>query len=715
MTRRPTPYLRPTLLAAALCVAFAAQGQDRPEPAKPDPKPGTSAGTGDTVLPAVKVQAARERYRAGEPASAKLDAPARDIPQAINVVPRQLLEDQSARSMQDALRNVPGVGFSNGDGQRDQVTIRGFTAIGDQFLDGIRDDGLYFRDLASTEQVEVLKGPSSVLYGRGSSGGLINRITKKPHAKDSAEATLRVGSFGFKRVEGDLNRGGEQAQFRLVAALEDSEGFRQQGFIERHLVAPSLAWKLSPDTRLLFQVEVLKDKRVTDFGIPAVNGRPADVPVENYYGSNDARCDDYTQSDVNTGTVTLDHRLGGGASIKSVLRAYTYKLDRNNTTVTAVSSAANPVLSRRHGVVRRDEKGVFNQTDWTLSGEAFGLKHQWLVGAELGRQHKDGKFGNVSGTIPTVTLYDPVLTAMPTSPVVNTTDNTGTSTVIAGYVQDLVDFGSGWKALLGLRYDSFEQEADDHLTNTRYGRTDREFSPRLGVVWQPSAWLSLYAAATRSFQPSQESFTAAANAIGIEPERTRNLEVGAKADTLDGALSATLAVFDLQRSGIKTVDPADATKLIPIGTQRTRGVELSVIGRPAAGWELAGGYAYLDGRITKSTARVSGVLVEGHRSALTPVHSASLWLTHRLGNGFGLGGGLVYMGDRYASPSNLVTLPAYTRADLAAFYESRGFDLRLALNNVSNKRYFESAHGGADNYNTPGAPRNFEASLRLKF
>lgn len=711
MSHPTSSSLRPTLLAAALCVAFGAQAQGSPEPAKPDPK----ANSGDSVLPAVKVQATRERYRAGEPASAKLDAPARDIPQAINVVPRQLLEDQGARSMQDALRNVPGVGFSNGDGQRDQVTIRGFSAIADQFLDGIRDDGLYFRDLANVEQVEVLKGPSAVLYGRGSSGGLINRISKKPHGQNASSVILRAGSFGFKRIEGDLNRAGDEAQFRLIAALEDSDSFRSQGFLERHVVAPSLAWKLTPDTRLLFQLEVLQDRRLTDFGIPAVNGKPADVPVENYYGSNDARRDDYTQSDVTTGTVTLEHRLGSGAQIKSVLRAYAYELDRNNTTVTAVSNAANPVLSRRHGVVRRDEKGVFNQTDLTMRSEAFGLKHQWLVGVELGQQHKDGKFGNVSGTIPTVTLYNPVLTAMPTGPVVNTTDNTGTSTVLAGYVQDLADFGNGWKALLGMRYDAFKQEVDDHLAGTRYGRTDREFSPRLGVVWQPVDWLSLYGAATKSFQPSQESFNAAANAIGIEPERTRNLELGAKAETLGGALSTTLAVFDLQRSGIKSVDPADATKLIPIGTQRTRGVELSIIGRPATGWELAGGYAYLDGRITKSTATVSGVAVQGHRPSLTPVHSGSLWLTHRLGNGFGLGGGVVRVGDRYASPSNLVTLPAYTRADLAAFYESRAFDLRLAVNNVGNTRYFESAHGGADNYNTPGAPRNVEASLRLKF
>lgn len=226
----------------------------------------------------------------------KSSAPLRDIPQSVNVIPQQLLRDQAARSMEDALRNVPGVVFSSGDGQRDQVIIRGFSAISDQFIDGVRDDALYFRDLSNIDRIEVLKGPPAVLYGRGSSGGLINRVTKKPRFGETfGEAVLSLGSHKLRRLEGDYNMAvSETAAFRLNLAREDSGSYRDQQFVDRYSFAPSLALKLGAQTGLLLQYSKARDQRVTDFGIPALNGRPVDVPASTYYGSGNARRDDTT-------------------------------------------------------------------------------------------------------------------------------------------------------------------------------------------------------------------------------------------------------------------------------------------------------------------------------------------------------------------------------------------------------------------------------------
>ncbi len=223
-------------LAAALALAF----------------PGAFAQSSETTLSEIKVHASKDAgYAPASSTSAtKSNAPLRDVPQTVNVIPEQLIRDQAARSMQDVLRNVPGVGMSSGDGQRDQVTIRGFTAIADQFIDGVRDDSMYFRDLSNIERVEVLKGPAAVLYGRGSSGGLINRVTKKPQAADFGEVTLNLGSNELRRTSFDANSGiTDQLALRVTGAYEDSNSFRDQGFVERSSIAPSIAFTFDANTR----------------------------------------------------------------------------------------------------------------------------------------------------------------------------------------------------------------------------------------------------------------------------------------------------------------------------------------------------------------------------------------------------------------------------------------------------------------------------------
>lgn len=687
-----------------------------------------SAATEDVpTLPQVSVESAQDRGYAPVISSSatKSNTPLRDVPQTVNVITEALIEDQAARSLQDALRNVPGVGMSNGDGQRDQVTIRGFSAISDQFVDGIRDDALYFRDLSNIERVEVLKGPAAVLYGRGSSGGLINRVTKKPQTGNFGEVTVNVGSYGLKRISIDANgSANENIAMRLTGAYEDSGSFRDQGFIERSSIAPAISFKLGSDTKLLLQGEIAKDKRITDFGIPSYNGRPVNVPASTYYGSGEARRDDYTATDVSSLTAVFDHRFSDALSVRNATRYYTYELDRNNTLPGGTVNSATLTVGRSRGDVTRQEDGYFNQTDFTFKNTWGGLKQEWLFGVEIGKQNKYQNFIN-QANIDSVSIFNPAgAIPPPFSAATLASANPANSVfdVLGVYAQDQISLTPHWKALLGLRYDIFKQATRFERTQQSLEREDKTISPRAGLVWQPGEFASYYVSYSKSYQPSGEAFPLAGNNVNNAPEQTRNLEVGTKLDFMQGAFSVTGAVFDLQRSDIKTANPANPGQLINVGKQRTRGLELTASGRLPDGWDLSAGYAYLDARITESTSKVNSpqtpvvsIPIQGNRPSLTPKHSASLWLVKQLGDGFSAGGGLNYVADSYASASNAVVIPSYLTADLAAYYRSKRFDAALNLKNVTNEKYIVSAHGSNDNLLTPGAPREIQLSLTYKF
>lgn len=683
----------------------------------------------ETSLPEVKVQGNRDAGYSPvfSTAATKSNAPLRDVPQTVNVIPKQLMRDQGARSMQDVLRNVPGVGMSSGDGQRDQVTIRGFSAISDQFIDGIRDDALYFRDLSNIERVEVLKGPAAVLYGRGSSGGLINRVTKKPQAGTFGEVMVNFGSNDLRRTSFDANTSAnENIDLRVTGAYEDSNSFRDQGFIERGSIAPSVSVKFSEDTKLLVQGEFAKDKRITDFGIPSFNGRPVNVPISTYYGSGNARRDDTTATEVASMTAAFNHRFNDAFSVRNVTRYYTYDLDRNNTLPGGTVGTVTLTVGRNRGKVRREEDGFFNQTDFIFKNALGGFKQEWLFGLEVGQQNKDQQFASQSN-IDRVSIFNPGGVVAPpiSAAVLNGAAAIPASSVfdvLGVYAQDQIALTPEWKALLGIRFDSFMQDTKFVRELAPLEREDNTWSPRVGLVWQPSKSASYYVSYSKSYQPSGESFALAANNATNGPEQTENHEVGTKLDFLDGTLSVTGALFNLERSDIKTIDPAKPTVLINVGKQRTNGLELTANGRLPQGWDISTGYAYLDGRITQSTSKqaspqtpVVQIPLEGNRPSLTPKHSAFVWAVKQLGGGFSAGGGLNYSDDRFASPSNAVVLPGYLTVDLAAYYRSKLFDVALNLKNVTDNKYIVSGHGSNDNLLIPGAPREIQVALTYKF
>ena len=685
--------------------------------------------TGQT-LPAVTIKSnADAAYSPALSSTAtKSSAALRDIPQSVNVIPKQLLQDQAARSMEDALKNVPGVALSHGDGQRDQVFIRSLSAIADQFVDGVRDDALYFRDLSNIERIEVLKGPSAVLYGRGSSGGLINRITKKPvFGETTGDVTLNLGSNSLKRLSADVNTPlGEAAAFRLNVAKEDSGSYRDQQFIERYSIAPSLALNFSANTKLLLQYTNAKDKRVTDFGIPALNGKPVDVPISTYYGSSRARDDDTSTSKVSSYAAVLDHRFNGVFSVKNTTRLYDYELDRFNTLSNGQTNPVALTIQLSRSAILRDESGWFNQTDFTYKTNLGGMKHEILFGAEVGQQKRRAQ-SITAGTIATVPIFNPGTVLVPAFTAAQRNANSAIPNntlqdILGLYIQDQVTLAKDWKALVGVRFDQFKQRTGFERTLAPLERTDKSFSPRAGLVWQPSDSQSYYLSYSRSFQPSAETFALAANNTANAPEITRNLEIGSKIDFLDSALSVNAALFNLQRTNIKNTDPSNPLLSINAGTQRTNGLEVSINGRLPYRWDISGGYSYMDGKMVQSVATVNSQQIPvvaipalGKVPSLTPRPSAFLWGMKTLDGGFKVGGGLSYVGERFTSLSNRVTLPAYLTADLAASYSAAQYEIGVNLKNATNKKYYISSHGSVDNLILPGAPRELQVALKYKF
>ena len=643
--------------------------------------------------------------------AAKVAAPLRDIPQSIAVVPAELLRDQRALSLQDALQNVPGVTLSSGDGQRDQVSIRGFSAIGDQYVDGFRDDGLYFRDLSNVQRVEVIKGPAAVLYGRGSSGGIINRVTKKPDA-DVSSATISGGSYDHYRGEFDIGRYDDQSYvgFRLTGAGEDDGSFRDQQFLKRVALAPSILLGGQADTSLLIQADYLKDRRLTDFGIPAIDGRPVDVPRSTYYGAANARDADVARSEVFSQTVTLAHRFSDSLSFRNGFRHYRDTLNRHNTTSSAVDPVTR-VVTLNHGGIIRDEDGWSNQAELTQKLAVAGTRHTILYGLEVSHQSKDGVI-LASRVVARTPIDAPVL------PVIDNADFTTPSSsslnsfnTLAFYIQDLVDVGHGFKALVGVRHDRFRQKTDNRLPGQPdLARTDNVWSPRAGLVFQPDTRQSYYVSYSRSFQPSAETFPLALSNVDIAPEQSTNYEVGAKYTLLGGRLAIQAAGFILRRTGIKASDPV-TQRVIPIGTQRTRGAELSGQLDLATGLKAIIGYAYLDTEITRSAVPA----LVGNRATITPKSSANMFFTKTIAKRFGIGGGGNYVGDRFADPGNTTVLPHYITANALAWADFGPARMQINAYNLFDKKYIIAGHGSSPLLNLPGGPRTVLATLSVGF
>ena len=682
----------------------------------------------EATLPEVKVKDAAERadgpvdgYRATRSGTAtRTDTPLLEVPASVTVVPAQLIKDAGMQSLGDVFRYVPGVLMHQGEGNRDQIVLRGNSTTADFYVDGVRDDAQVFRDLYNLERVEILKGPAGMIFGRGGAGGVVNRVTRKPVFGPVGEANVTIGNYNQFRGALDYgNKVNDRVAWRLNAMYENSESFRDGFNLERYALNPTVTVALAPQTAVTLGYEHLSDYRTADRGFPSFNGAPFNADPSRFFGNADQS---HARSVVDGAYAILDHDFGGGMQLKNTFRAARYdKYYQNVYPGSAVNAAGNLTLSAYNNANKRTN--FFNQSDLTTKVSAGGMEHTVLAGVELGHQNSDNK-RNTGFFAPTGTAIGAVVRAdnpfaVATAFRPNGTDanNDVKADIAAVYVQDQIAFSREWKMIAGLRYDHFKVDFDDRRTTTPavdLSRTDNAFSPRVGLIWTPTAASAYYVSYSYAVLPSGEQLALATNTADLEPEKAKNYEVGARWDLLPGLTLAT-ALFRLDREDVRVNDPLRPGFFVKTGKQRTEGFEIGLQGEVTRTWQVYGGYAYLDGRVTNPVASGGAVIPAGNKIGLVPENTLSLWNKFDIAAGWSAGLGLIYQDESFTSFNNTVKLPSFTRVDGGVFHTFAGGKTRLALNieNMFDKKYFPTVDG--DNNISPGAPRSARLTLSTAF
>jgi catecholate siderophore receptor len=636
----------------------------------------------------------------------------RDVPQSVTVVTKTLVQDQLMMSIGDVVRYVPGMAQHQGENNRDQVIIRGNNSSADFYVNGVRDDVQYYRDLYNLERVEALKGPNAMVFGRGGGGGVVNRVTKEAGFQPVNEVTLQAGGYGNKRVTGDVDRAvSDTVAVRLNGVYENSDSFRNSVNLERYGVSPTATVMPSDRTRITFGYEYLHDGRVADRGITSYQNRPAGVPIETYYGNPD---NSFVRADVNLASAMVEHRIGA-ATLRNRTLFGAYDRGYQNYVPGGASSDGTMVaLSAYNNATNR--QNLFNQTDLTWVGSTGRLRHTVLLGAEAGWQWTDnfrntGYFNDTATSIlvpfDTPTISTPITFRQSATDADN---HVGTG-VAAAYVQDQVEISRHVQLVGGVRFDRFDLTYHNNRNDDAIGRTDNFVSPRAGIVYKPIVPLSIYGSYTVSYLPSSGDQFSSLTTITeqLKPESFDNYEVGAKWDVRPD-FSLTTAVYRLDRTNTRSIDPNDPTRIVQTGSQRTNGYELGLNGRLTQAWNIAGGYTFQDATVTSATATAK----QGATVAQVPHHTASVWNNYQFLPRVAAGLGLIYRSDMFAAIDNTVVLPGYFRADAAAFITlNRELRLQVNVENLANTKYYLNADNNTNI--SPGFPRAVRVALVARF
>jgi catecholate siderophore receptor len=678
---------------------------------------GTSLGfqfVGNTVV--IDVRGVTESVQVtGNIASVstpKLTEPLRDIPQTITVISRAVMEEQGATTLRDVLRNVAGITFQAGEGgvpAGDQLSIRGFSARTDMFVDGIRDFGGYSRDSFNMEQVEVAKGPTSALAGRGSTGGAINQVSKAPNLSPTADATIGVGNASYQRSTVDLNQplngfpvAGTAIRFNAMWTDNNVPG-RDRVDSSRWGIAPSLGIGAGTHTRATVSYFKLKQDNLPEYGLPWVpvntnpelaeysNGVPP-VDQSNFYGLVGR---DYENTETDLATVDVAHDFGATTVVRNLTR---WGKNVRDSVITAprfvavnTSTAINRQLQSRDMV----DDILANQTNLTSRFATGPLTHAATAGVEFSSE-QSLNYSRSGPTAPTADLYNPNPMDPYPGPIVRTGASTdGKANSAAAYAFDTVNIGSHLELTGGLRWDRFAVDYTSIAVGgvpTSFERTDTMTSGRAGVIYKPRTEGSIYLGYGTSFNPSAEGLSLAAGNILLEPEKSKNLELGTKWDLLRQQLSATAAIFRTEKTNARTpgVNPGDPPTVLA-GEQSVSGFEVGISGRLRSWWTAIANYSHMN-----STIEESNVAAELNQNlALTPENTVSIWTTFDVPGGIGLGGGAQFMDSVFRNATNTTSVPSYWLINAMASYAvNTHLTLRMNASNLADEQYIDRIGGG---------------------
>ncbi len=666
----------------------------------------------------------------------KTDTAILDVPQSIAVVTARQLSDQQIRSVADLVRLTPGLSAGQGEGHRDQITFRGNNSTADFFVDGLRDDVQYFRSFYNVDRVEVHRGPNAMIFGRGGGGGLINRITKGAVGGERfVAATLSANSFGSGYGSVDINQpllG--QAALRINGFYERLGNHRDAFSGDRYAVNPVIGAELGERVRVQLGYEYVNDERVVDRGIPSAFSGTLALPAGPVRGFRDAyfgvRGLNTAQFEAHVVNFRVEADLTDSLTLSAQALYGDYdKIYSNAFPVTAVRTAtAGPFIGQQViGIEAYSEpsnrQNTIAQINAQWRGNTGGIGHVLLIGAEYTDQDSsveriNGFFNPLvltsAGRRADVRFGDPVTIPAVTF-VAGPTGNSNRAVASALrqtslYIQDQISLSDHIDVIAGLRYDSLDVGVTNLFTNQRFSRTDDLWSPRVGIVAKPVEEASLYVSYTRSFLPQSGDQFASLDltSAALEPEQFDNYEVGAKWNIRHN-LTASVAVFRLDRSNTRAPGPVAGT-IVQTGTQRSSGVEFGLVGQITPQWQIALGYARIDGEISTTTSSAPA----GRRLAQTSRDQVSLWNRYQASDRFAVGLGIYHQSSQFATISNATRLPGYTRIDAALYFKlTDAIEAQVNVENILNERYFPNAH--SDNNISTGAPTNARFTLNFKF
>lgn len=699
----PSHGIASAFLGAAALLPSAAMAQSAPSEAPEVQVEATSTQSSDG-------------YRAEEVKNTKLGGTPHDLPQTINVVTEKLMDEQDATTLRKALRNVPGITFNAGEGgsQGDHPIVRGFSGQSDMYLDGLRDSGSYRRDSFNIEEVEVLKGPSSMLFGRGSTGGTINQISKTAKAGDFNEATLAVGTADKLRGSADVNKQVDDhiaVRLNVMAEKSGVAGRDEVQNITRGF-APTVTLGLGLPTEVTLSYLHQENDNLPDFGVPLLNGqKPAGVDWSNYYG---LKKYDYEESKTDIATARVRHKFDGPVELTNTTRMGRVARDQSVTRPQSPNVAANTVLLNKTAASERDNTILTNQTDAKIGFSTGPLQHELHTGVELSRENyitrnKQFLSGNATGNL--------------TNPNTNATYAVGDrqtqwsevrADTYAGYLMDQVKLTDQWEVVGGLRYDSFKSDqtvrSNTVSSNANRYTSDDVVSYRGSLSYKPTAQQHYYVAYGTSATPSATDLSPTAANQGTDPEKTRSYELGGKVDVMDGGLSLNGAVFRIEKNNMRvTAADGSGTEVLD-GERRVDGFELGATGHITPEWDVTAAYTFLKSETVKTTTAAQ----LGKDIRNTPRQQASLWSSYKLTPDIAIGAGAFYTGKQYADDANTVALDSYVTFDAMASYQlTENVDLQLNIENITDERYISTASNTLNG--EVGAGRSATLSTRVRF
>ena len=674
---------------------------------------------------------------------AKIPLSIKDTPQSVNVVSSQLLQEQSITRLEDALKNVPGVTLNAGEGaaRGDTINIRGFSAFNDFFLDGVRDAAIYVRDPFNLESIEVLKGPSATLFGRGSTGGAVNQVSKAPTLNPFGVFTGDLGTNDEYRGTIDVNQPiGESAALRLNAMGESSEVADRDGVKNRHWgIAPEASFGIGEPTTATLAFFHLSENDVPDVGIPFVGGAPAHVNRSNDYGLTS----DHSISDVDIGTLRIKHDFNPNLSIASTTRyanyVFNYRFDAPNFGSVASGGEGPPTVGEPLSsiVVGRDspsssgtQTNLTEQVDVTARFDTGFLRHTLVTGIELARQtnHLDSynnPFNSNNNWIPETPLLDPDPNQVhPVEPVTKTQITTADSE--AAYLTDTVNIGQYVDLIAGVRVDRFAASYDQTTFATgavlNLSHIDVVPSPRVALVFKPTTWQSFYASYGTSFDPSAEALTLTTKTANLGPVKATTYEAGSKTSLLDNRLLVTGAIFHTEVDNAQVNDPENPTLTTLQGNETVQGIELGATGHITPRFEITAGYTYLDGK-TSGDAGTSPVIRYNNVAIPNLARNAvNVWAEYKITPPWEVGLGLNYLdrriGDVVTSASPPAVVPSYVVWSAMTSYKIND-RLKLQLNviNLFDTLYYDNVYytSTSENHVIPGAGRTVKLTARASF